>query len=61
MIMYALGAVAFVFTIFIARKPREELAIKQRQEVVEKMLEEKITTLEELQAAQKREREREQN
>ena len=52
--MLALGVLAFVLTIFIAQKTREEQVIKQRQEVAEKMLEEKVITPQELQEAQEK-------
>ncbi len=54
--MWILGAVIFVFTIFVTRKVREELVVKQRQEVVEKMLEEKTITPQELQSLQEKEK-----
>ena len=56
--MWILGAVIFVFTIFVTRKVREELVVKQRQEVVEKMLEEKTITPQELQSFQEKEKQK---
>lgn len=56
MMMCGLGVVAFIFTIFIAGKTREELAIKQKREVVEKMLEQKVVTPAELQKIHEKEK-----
>src|ERR1043165_1746469 len=47
MIMYAVGAAIFGFSLLL-NKTRQEIVEKQQKEVVEKMLEEGVTTREEL-------------
>jgi hypothetical protein len=56
--IFGVGVVA-VFVSLLGVKYRNKLVVKQQQEVVEKMLEEKIVTQEELDEAKEKEAERE--
>src|SRR5438067_7310750 len=59
MIMFAVGVATFGFSLLTNKAWKQEIVEKQQQEVVEKMLEEKVTTQEELEKVQKEAVERE--